>query len=136
MKPHSLLAALCALLAALFLQSGLSAGDKKKEPDKKKSENPALVVINGELITADLKDKVRQSCYCKTYTYAMVEGRSYQIDMRGAFDSYLRLETSDGAQVAYDDDSGGFPHARIIYRAPKSGDFTIICTTYAGGATA
>jgi hypothetical protein len=53
----------------------------------------------------------------------------------GDMDSYLRLEYSDGAQVAADDDSGGFPNARILYRAPRTGDYTIICTTYAAGAT-
>ena len=28
-----------------------------------------------------------------------------------------------------------FPDARIIYRAPKTGDFTIICTTFGANST-
>jgi hypothetical protein len=66
----------------------------------------------------------------------MIEGKTYQIDMTSAaFDSYLRLENFAGQEVAADDDSGGFPHARIVYRAPKTEDYTIIATTFGGGST-
>lgn len=134
MKLSCKLAPLMLAAAACLLHADLSAGDKKKED--KKDENPKEVIVNGELTNADLKDKVRQTCYCKTYTYKMVEGRNYQIDMTSAaFDSYLRLENAAGEQVAADDDGGGFPSARIIYRAPRSGDYTIICTTFSGGST-
>ncbi len=105
------------------------AGDKK---DKK----PEDIVVNDMLMNTDLKDKVRPQCYCKTYTFKMTEGKTYQLDMiSAAFDSYLRLEDPAGQQVASDDDGGGYPNARIIYRAPKTGDFTIICTTFGGGTT-
>ena len=84
----------------------------------------------------DPKDKVRTSSVCKTFTYKMIEGRTYQIDMKSKeIDSYLRLENPEGVQVAFDDDSGGFPDARIVYRALKTGDYTIICTTYAAAST-
>lgn len=117
-----------AFSAACLLQSS-RAGEKKNDP-------PREIVIDGELTTADLRDKVRQQMYCKTYTFKMVEGRNYQIDMRsGAFDSYLRLENAEGVQVAFDDDGGGFPSARILYRAPKTGDYTIICTTFGANST-
>jgi hypothetical protein len=111
-----------------MLQTPIWAGDKK--------ETPKEISVDGELINADLKDKVRTQMYCKTYTFKMIEGRNYQLDMRSnVFDSYLRLENPDGVQVAFDDDSGGFPHARIVYRVPKTGDYTIICTTFSAGAT-
>jgi serine protease Do len=125
------------LTAGFLLQTQLRA-DAKKDPDKK--NEPKETIVNDELINADLKDKVRTEMYCKTYTYKMIEGRTYQIDMKTVdkiknFDPYLRLENSDGNQVAFDDDGGGFPDARISYRAPKTGDYTIICTTFGAGMT-
>ena len=114
-------------LSSLTLQA-LLAGDKKEPPKE--------VVVKDQLINADLKDKVRTNMFCKTYTYRMVEGRNYQIDMISTeLDSYLRLEDPAGQQIAADDDSGGFPNARILIRAPKNGDYTIVATTFAAGAT-
>jgi hypothetical protein len=50
-------------------------------------------------------------------------------------DAYLRLENPKGNQVAEDDDGGDGPNARIIYKAEETGDYKIIATTFAGGAT-
>ncbi len=121
------------LFAFALMQADLCAGEKKdKEKDKKLED----VVVNDALTNADLRDKAKPQCYCKTYTFKMTEGKSYQIDMKSmAVDSYLRLEDPQGNQVAFDDDSGGFPDARIVYRAPKTGDYTIICTTFANDTT-
>jgi hypothetical protein len=116
---------------SLFLL-GARAQDKKDEPKK---EDPKEVVVKDELTNADLKDKVRTECFCKTYTFKMVEGKTYQIDMIAVYDTYLRLENAAGDQVAADDDSGGNLQARIIYPSPKTQDYTIICTTYSGGVT-
>src|SRR5262249_40119773 len=125
------LARLCVFLLltlCFVLQVRTWAGDKKDPPKE--------VVVKDQLTNTDLKDRVRTNMYCKTYTYKMTEGKTYQIDMISTeFDSYLRLENPNGDQIAEDDDSGGFPNARIIIRAPKTGDYTIICTTYALGAT-
>jgi hypothetical protein len=125
------------IVAGWFLQSSVPAGDKKAtEPEKKKSERAQDVVVNGELINADLKDKILTESYCKTYTYKMTKGRLYQIDLISqAFDAYLRLENPKGTQVAADDDSGGMLNARIIYRAPETGDFTICAMSLGGGST-
>ena len=125
-------------LASLFVLGStlapisLHAGDKK---DPQKKEENKETVVNDELTNADLKDKVRTECFCKTYVFKMTEGKNYQIDMVSVWDNYLRLENAAGEQVAADDDGGGFPNARIIYRAPKTGDYTIIATTFSGGTT-
>ena len=117
------------LPAICLIQPQIRAADKKPGPPKE-------IVVEGELMNSDLKDKVRQNMFCKTYTYKMIEGRNYQLDMKSkALDSYLRLEDPNGTNIAQDDDSGGFPDARIIIRAPKTGDYTIVCTTFAAGAT-
>jgi len=134
MKVSWKLALLLAALVVGLLQANLNAGEKKKEGDKK-PEPGKDVLVKGEITQADVKDKKRTQSYCKTYMFKMTEGHTYQIDMRTTnkddrFDPYLRLENSAGEEVASDDDGGGFPDARIEYRAAKSGDYTIICTTF------
>lgn len=132
MKPLQF-GALLTLAALCLLHANLNAGEKK---DKDKDRKPEDVTVNDTLTNKELKDKVRTGCFCKTYTFKMVEGKSYQLDMKSKeFDSYLRLENPDGQQVAADDDGGGYPDARIIYKAPKTGDYTIICTTFGNGST-
>jgi hypothetical protein len=137
MRMHWTLALAVAAVAGLMLQVNLGADDKNvNEPEKKKVEAGKDLIVNGELTDKDDKDKVRTQSYCKTYTYKMVKGRTYQIDMKSKdLDSYLRLENPKGEQVAEDDDSGGFPDARIIHKAEETGDFKICATTFGGGAT-
>jgi hypothetical protein len=130
MKLRWILALAVVLALGLLMQSTSGAGDKKKDEPAKD------VVVDAELTNADLKDKVLTESFCKTYTYKMIEGRTYQIDMKtGAFDAFLRLENSAGTQVAADDDSGGMLNARIVYRATKTEDFTICCMSLGGGST-
>lgn len=134
MKLHWILVLLLSIATAGVFHAGLAAEDKK-QPEKK-VEAAKEVVVNGELTNADLKDKVLTESFCKTYTYKMIEGRSYQIDLKSrAFDAYLRLENPKGEQVAVDDDSGGLLDSRIIYRAPKTGDYTICAMSLGGGST-
>ena len=130
MKPRTFHWWSLAALLCLVVPLQLHAGDKKKN-------EPKDVVVKDELTNADLKDKVRTESYCKTFTYKMTEGRSYQIDMQGEnnFDTYLRLENKAGEQVAEDDDGGGNLQARIVYKAVKTEDYTIVATTFAGGVT-
>jgi hypothetical protein len=123
MKLRVSVAAACVAAGCLLLQA--SADDKK---DKEQAKE---VVVNGELVNADLKDRVRTQCFCKTYTFKMIEGKIYQIDMRSkVLDSFLRLEDPNGQQVSEDDDSGGNLDARIVYQAVMTGDYQIIATSF------
>ena len=133
MKLRVSMALMIVAMGCLLLQAGAGAGDNKSQEKKDETKD---VVVNGELINADLKDKVRTDCYCKTYTFKMTEGRTYQLDMKsppGVLDSFLRLEDADGKQVSEDDDSGGNLDARIVFRATKTADFQIIATTFSPG---
>jgi hypothetical protein len=133
MKALLSIGAIASLAFFVLVNASVDGGEKKDKDKDKKLED---IVVNDTLTNKEVKDKVRTGSYCKTYVFKMVEGKSYQIDMKSKeFDSYLRLENPEGNQVAADDDSGGFPDARIIFRAPKTGDYTIICTTFAGGTT-
>jgi len=46
------------------------------------------------------------------------------------FDSYLFLEDSAGTVLMQDDDGGGYPNARIIYRPTKTDTYRIVATTF------
>lgn len=67
----------------------------------------------------------------KPYKVKLEAGRFYVIDMveKGkGIDPYLYLEDPDGKVVAADDDGGGFPNARIVFKAPRSGEYRVIAT--------
>src|ERR1043166_8753145 len=76
----------------------------------------------------------------KMFLAEMEAGKTYQIDMtsdmqNGGFDSYLYFESPGGKLLAQDDDGGGYPSARIIYKATETGKFRVICTHFGGAAT-
>jgi hypothetical protein len=90
--------------------------------------------VKSELAKTDPKDRVRRNSPSKVYSVKLEGNKTYQIDMTSdKIDSYLRLEDADGKQLAEDDDSGGFPNARIIFACPKDGTYQIIATTFVGG---
>jgi thiol-disulfide isomerase/thioredoxin len=99
--------------------------------DKKAETKPTK--IQGELTTDDARDEVRKECYCKVHPATLSAGKTYRIDMIAAnpgFDPYLRLLDPKGKQVAEDDDSGGGLNARIVYKAPETGEYKVIATTF------
>jgi len=110
---------------------GKDKKDDKGKKDDDKDKKGALLKINGELTDADPMDTVRTTSHAKTYKIKLAEGKTYKIDMTSQqVDSFLRLEDADGKQIAQDDDGGGFPNARIIYKAPQDGSYTIVATTF------
>jgi len=107
-------------------------GKEKKDDDKKS----ALLSIDGELTDADPMDKKLTNSHAKTFRVKLAEGKTYRIDMTSKkVDSFLRLEDADGDEVATDDDGGGFPNARIVYKARKAGEYKVIATTFEPGKT-
>jgi hypothetical protein len=125
-----------ALAGAVGLPAGLIAGAKKdKEPEKKKPEPIKPIIVDGELINADLKDKQYQQSFSKTYTFKMEKGRTYQIEMGSrVFQSALRIEDNNGTTLAQAIDPFGNQKAMILYEPAKTDDYQIVCTTPAGGA--
>jgi thiol-disulfide isomerase/thioredoxin len=119
--------ALLALLPATALAA--QAGDKDKGTDKGK-EDAKEFKVSGKLTETDPKDKESGTPF-NAHPYKMKKGTAYAIDMVSTdVDSYLRLMDPSGKQVAFDDDGGGYPNARIVYKAPNDGDYKIICTCF------
>ncbi|MBI2808373.1 MAG: hypothetical protein HYX68_25580 [Planctomycetes bacterium] len=131
--PILLVAAACLLHPALA-----NAGDKKKtEPAKKQKYKPfAPIIVNGELISADLRDKIYSGSYAKSFTFKMEKGRSYQIELGStSFRAAVRLEDSTGKQLATAYDPFGNRQAVLVYDPTTTGDYQIIATTLNGNAT-
>jgi HEAT repeat protein len=101
----------------------------KADPDQK------IFEVKGVLTPGDPFDRVRKQMFHVVHVYRMKAGTTYTIDLISQWDNYLRLENAQGQQLAEDDDGGGFPNARIIFRAPQDGWYRIIVTSFSGGAS-
>ena len=68
---------------------------------------------------------------CKVYQIKLKAKQKYQIDLTSnQFDPVLRLENLRGKELAFDDDSGGFPNARLTFVPPADGVYRIIATHF------
>jgi hypothetical protein len=71
----------------------------------------------------------------KVHTVKLHAGKNYQIDMVStAFDNYLFLEDSTGTVLQEDDDGGGYPNARLIFRPTRTDTYRLVATTFAKAA--
>ncbi len=95
-----------------------------------------ILNVRSRLTNDDGKDRVRTNSFSKVHTLRMVQGRTYQIDLKSSdFDPFLRVEDSSFEQVAEDDDGGGNLQARLVFRATRTDTYRLIVTSYAGGKT-
>jgi hypothetical protein len=68
---------------------------------------------------------------CRVYLVKLSAKQKYQIDLTSnQFDPVLRIENSKGKELAFDDDSGGFPNARLVFAPPADGVYRIIATQF------
>ena len=65
---------------------------------------------------------------------ARTAGQRVVIDMESDdVDAYLRVLRRDGAAIGTDDDEGSGSNARVEFRAPYSGEYFVIATSYRAG---
>jgi thiol-disulfide isomerase/thioredoxin len=111
-----------ALVAMLPLIANL--GRATRDQDEKD------IKIEDKLTKDDPKDK-KTGTFSKVHPVKLKGGNTYIIDMVSTeVDSILRLESKEGKELAFDDDGGGDPNARIVFKCPKDDEFKIICTCY------
>lgn len=118
-------------------KAGVKDASKKAEAAKEEAPSAApLLSKKDELTAADDKDSKHTSSPRKRYPVKLTEGKVYQIDLKSKdFDAVLRLENSAGQEVAYNDDfEPSSLDSRIIYKAAKTGAYTIIATSLDGKA--
>jgi hypothetical protein len=129
-------------VAVLLLSSVQLAGARgavpeqaaQKEEPKNKSDKP--LDVKGQLQDNDANDPARNQP-CKIYMVKLKKDKTYVIDMASVdFDTYLRLEDSQGKQLDEDDDSGGGVNgldAQIVFTPEKDDSFKIVATRFADG---
>jgi len=92
-----------------------------------------LMDVTARLTKEDMVDKTRgSSCFTKTYKIDMQSKTTYIIELDSKdFDAYVRLENSEGKQVAFDDDGAGVGlNAKLVYSCDKAGTYTIFATSF------
>jgi serine protease Do len=119
------------------LASSESWGGALGQIELVRSAGGKVVFERKDILTADDPgDAVKKDSHCKVYPFRMTAGTTYTLDLISGdptgkkLDTFLRLEGPDGREVAQDDDGGGFPHSRIVYKPVKDGDFRIIATSF------
>jgi thiol-disulfide isomerase/thioredoxin len=93
-----------------------------------------LLSNHHELTTADEMDTSAKSAkaHRKVYKVQFTEGKSYRIELiSNDFDTLLRLENSDGKEVALNDGVTPPHHntSRILFYAPRTGEYRVIVTS-------
>lgn len=74
--------------------------------------------------------------YSDSYMIAGSAGTTIEVQLRSdIFDTYLYVRGPDGGDIAYDDDGGDGTNSRLHVTLPQDGPYTIIATSYSGGAT-
>ncbi len=76
----------------------------------------------------------------KAFTANFKAGQIYIVTVDAAdggnFDPYLQIEGAGGKVVAQDDDGGGYPNCRIVYKPKRGGEHRMIVTSVGKGAGA
>jgi thiol-disulfide isomerase/thioredoxin len=132
-SPRMWLAAVVFASGCVFTSATLnaSAQETKQEPAK----GDTLFSKFESLTADDDKDTKANTSHRKVYKIELSEGKAYRIELSSkAFDSFLRLEDAKGKEVAFNDDyEPNNLNSRIIYVAPKSGEYRIIVTAFQSG---
>jgi len=113
------------------LKSGQNPGpdDKGKTPGDK--DGKLILEETGPWTKQDPVHPATRSPF-KTYKVALKAGKVYTIDLvkkEKGQDPYLFLTDKAGKILAKDDDSGGFPNARIIFTPSQEGEYQILATS-------
>jgi hypothetical protein len=105
--------------------------DTGKTPGDKGAGGKIILEEKGPWTKQDPIHPSTRSPY-KTYKAAFKAGKVYTIDLvknEKGQDPYLFLTDNAGKILAKDDDSGGYPNARIIFTPTQDGEYQIIATT-------
>jgi S1-C subfamily serine protease len=104
-------------------------------PRQKKAPTPAGTIVlqlDGQITPSDPMDRVRAKCRHTAHMFKVSGGpkATYTIDLESTdFDAFLRVEGSDGKQLAEDDDSAGEYNSRVVLHPQKDDNLRLIVTT-------
>jgi hypothetical protein len=139
---HRIIAAASHGLGAFTLKIEEYKVPKVALPDNKDKMPPPVATDRGKVLTLPATEMTTWSKQdpihpillspYKTYTVMLKAGKAYTIDLvtrQKGQDPFLILTDPFGVLLASDDDSGGFPNARIVYTPLKDGEYRILATT-------
>lgn len=109
-----------------------SEGQYRIEAAAFSGTGPFEVTLNFPSILSD-NDTLSEGTPEIRYDYEGTAGQEIIIDMRAAaegVDPLLQLLDPSGAEIARDDDGGGFPNARIQITLPVDGTYTIVAGVF------
>jgi hypothetical protein len=113
--------------------------DAKQMEEKKKKKvivaGPGVILQTKGLLGPGMFNPHRNGSYCKVHAIPMKAGNTYVINLFSTWDNYLHLESPGGALLASDDDGGGYPNARIVFRCPADGVYRIIVSSFGANTT-
>jgi hypothetical protein len=107
------------------------------QPRRNENKDAGALVFRADNVLNQLDPINQFGKRHKLYVVQMEAGKEYQIDLvtrTNGYDPYLYLfeNSTPPRLVAEDDDSGGFPNARIVYKAAHSGAYQIHATYFGG----
>jgi thiol-disulfide isomerase/thioredoxin len=131
--------AAAAILLAWGCLLAVGAPSAPAQPAQPAGKANVVFSKSDKLTDADEKDtgaQTRQS-HRKLYKIKLTEGQVYRIDLSSSdFDTFLRLENAAGKQLAFNDDIDPKNlNSRILFIAPKTGEYRVIATTFEKGKT-
>lgn len=87
-------------------------------------------IAPGDTIQGELNSSTAQ------YSFTAKAGETVIISLNSdVFDPLIELYDANDIQVGRDDDSGGYPNARLVFTAPQDGSYTINVMSFSGVAT-
>jgi tetratricopeptide (TPR) repeat protein len=104
-------------------------------------ENTKLVigkVLQGSLTRDDPIDTfgMTSKSHCKVHEISLEAGQPYLIDVRGQFDTFLRIESSQKKTLLFNDDIRPDDlNSRTVFLPPHKDTYRIVVTSYRPGAT-
>jgi hypothetical protein len=97
--------------------------------------------LNGSLTTADCRYPTGSNWYSDAYTFNGVAGQQIAVMMSSStFDTWLALQAPNGAELTFNNDSGGGTNSRIpttsgFYTLPSTGTYKIQASSNLQNAT-
>lgn len=100
-----------------------------------RSDNtPATVISIGQTVNGEINPAGEQD----RYYFDGSSGQEVMIEMTkssGTLDPYIILYRPNGSFFAYDDDSAGYPNARLVRQLPDNGRYMLVAKAYFASQT-
>jgi WD40 repeat protein/tRNA A-37 threonylcarbamoyl transferase component Bud32 len=110
-----------------------------KDTDEPVTLEAAAKGIEGQLTRDDPMDVFAATAksFRKSYTIRLEAGRAYWIDLKGEFDTYLRVEEANFLTLAFNDDMTPPTElsSRLVFTPEKDGLYRLVVASFKPGST-